>query len=558
MKQAVRQIVFCALALILFCVVCRLTMFRTYTAHIPVHPYEGEEGLVPRLQMEGPDVAHLGEAVLHKGMLRVPVYPDKAGAADLHVLDQNGEEIGLFVLHVGRFGTVYDWQTGGFTGDTAVLIAVTLFWLAVCAIMAWHFSRAKGPAFYAYSTIYFAGFSLFALATGLLMLRVTLSHILHPEEFSMLSAYSTINGASTQFMMLTMPVMVVFAVAMAISNVALLRHERVMMKNALGLVVSGLLIVGEAVGFLLFFRDFSGSEWEGRIQKTLENVYATVFVYFECMLVGSAICGVKAAKHKPVSDKDFLLILGSGPGFLAAAKGANRKRGPFDPLGRSGKQRDHAGGGGHAAVFAGPGDPAGSHPRGGSIKKHLSEYGFLQKDCGGNQPGGKGAVCHHQLSCVPQRPVGQSGGPARRRDRQQDQMVVLAQCLYAGMRGSAAASMEAGDPAAGHFDFVLRRIVHGAGVKETEHEKIAAALMCFGRICLPLPGVDGRTLDPRFRCCGGCKQRLYRDGHDHLSGRLYPGRGGKKPGKTHRLYQADRKTRIRVSHAESPHTDAER
>ena len=310
MKQAVRQIVFCALALILFCVVCRLTMFRTYTAHIPVHPYEGEEGLVPRLQMEGPDVAHLGEAVLHKGMLRVPVYPDKAGAADLHVLDQNGEEIGLFVLHVGRFGTVYDWQTGGFTGDTAVLIAVTLFWLAVCAIMAWHFSRAKGPAFYAYSTIYFAGFSLFALATGLLMLRVTLSHILHPEEFSMFSAYSTINGASTQFMMLTMPVMVVFAVAMAISNVALLRHERVMMKNALGLVVSGLLIVGEAVGFLLFFRDFSGSEWEGRIQKTLENVYATVFVYFECMLVGSAICGVKAAKHKPVSDKDFILILG--------------------------------------------------------------------------------------------------------------------------------------------------------------------------------------------------------------------------------------------------------
>ena len=53
-----------------------------------------------------------------------------------------------------------------------------------------------------------------------------------------------------------------------------------------------------------------GSEWEGRIQSTLENVYATVFVYFECMLVGSAICGLHAARHQPAPDKDFIVILG--------------------------------------------------------------------------------------------------------------------------------------------------------------------------------------------------------------------------------------------------------
>lgn len=314
MKQAVKQILCCALALILFCVLCRLTMMRTYTARIPIHAAaEGEtEENAPGLRMmiESPDVAHLGEPVRHGGFLSVPVYPDKAGRTDLLVYDQNGEEIGLYPLRVGRFGTVYDWQTGGFTGDTAVLIAVTLFWLTVAAIMLWHFRQAKGAAFYAYTTIYFAGFSLFALSTGLLMLRVTLSHLLRPVDFSMFAAYGVINGASKQFMMLTMPVMTVFAVAMAVSNVGLLRHERPMMKNALGLVVSGLLIVGEAVGFLLFFRDFAGSEMEGRIQNTLENVYATVFAYFECMLVGSAICGVKAARYQPAMDKDFIIILG--------------------------------------------------------------------------------------------------------------------------------------------------------------------------------------------------------------------------------------------------------
>ena len=312
MKQAAKQIVICALALIVFCVLCRLTVFRTYTVHIPLHPgvnnalQNGE----PRLEMEKPDVAHLGQAARHEGYLSVPVHPDKAGESDLYLLDQSGEEIGLYVLRFGPMGTVYNRQTGGFTGDTGVLIAVTLFWLAVSAIMLWHYFQAKGSAYYAYSTIYFAGFSLFSLVTGLLMLRVTLSHVLHPADFSMFAAYSAINGASKQFMLVTMPAMVFFAVAMAVSNAVLLRHERAQMQNALGLAVSLLLLAGETIGFFLFFRDFSGSEWEGRVQDTLENVYATVFVYFECMLVGSAVCGLKAARYQPAMDKDYIIILG--------------------------------------------------------------------------------------------------------------------------------------------------------------------------------------------------------------------------------------------------------
>ena len=109
---------------------------------------------------------------------------------------------------------------------------------------------------------------------------------------------------------MTMPCMVIFAAAMAVSNIVLLRHERTRLQNALGLAVSIMLLVGEAVGFLLFYRDFSGSEWENRLQSTFENVYATVFVYFECMLVGSVICGISAARNHPAPDKDFIVILG--------------------------------------------------------------------------------------------------------------------------------------------------------------------------------------------------------------------------------------------------------
>ena len=313
MKQAVKQIVFCALALICFCAVCRLTFFHSYTIRIPLHDPAGRESLpdTPGIHVETePGAVHLGEEIWHEDFLSVRVHPDQAGEADLRVFNANGVEISYHPLRVGRLGTVFDLQTGGFTGDTAVLIAVTLFWLTVSAIMVWHYFQAKGTAYYAYSTIYFAGFSLFALVTGLLMLRVTAAHILRPADFSMFAAYNTINGASKQFMMLTMPLMAAFAIALAVSNAALLLHERAHLQNVMSLIVSGLLLLGEAIGFALFFRDFMGSEWEGRLQNTLENVYATVFVYFECMLAGAVICGFKAAKNEPAMDKDFIIILG--------------------------------------------------------------------------------------------------------------------------------------------------------------------------------------------------------------------------------------------------------
>ena len=312
-RQAAGQIALCALVLIVFCVGLRFTVFRTYTARIPIQPVRMQrlrsgEG---RLDVKAePGVLHLGDVRVHDGFLSVPVYPDRPGDADLVLLDENGEEAGFHMLRVSRLGTVFDLQSGGFNGDTAVLAAVTLFWFAVSAIMLYHYLQARGAEYYAYSTIYLSGFSLFALVTSLTLLQVTLSHIQHPADYDMLSAYSTINGASKHFMLLTMPVMVAFALAMAVSNLALLRHERFRLHNVLGLLVSLGLLAGEALGCWLFVQNFMGSEWEYRVRNTLENIYATFFVYFECMLVGSVICGISAARHRPRGEYDFIIILG--------------------------------------------------------------------------------------------------------------------------------------------------------------------------------------------------------------------------------------------------------
>ena len=305
MRKAAKQILLCTAALLLVCIVCRIAFFDHLNIYLPMR----DDGQPEEITVLQPDVLRIGEPEPCNGYLRLPVYPETPGETDL----KYGNEADAFTRHelrVDRFHTVYDMNTGNFTGDTVVLFAVTLLWLLVSAIMLWHFFQAKGAAFYDYGTVYYAGFSLFALASGLVMLSVTVSHLLHPEAYSMYEAYSAISGASAQYMQITMPLMLVFAAAMAISNIALLRHERPRIQNALGLLISALLIVGELIGRFLLSRNFSGSETAYRIDNTLQNTYATVFIYFQCMLTGAVICGFTASLRSPAPDKDFIIILG--------------------------------------------------------------------------------------------------------------------------------------------------------------------------------------------------------------------------------------------------------
>ena len=309
MKKATIQIAVLALILIAVCAGCRVAMRNTYVASFPVHA----QNLAPesiRFKPETPGIVEHGTLRIEGEWVRIPIRPGHRGETFVELADGAGNDIGMLRFHVGRFGTVYDWQTGGFTGDNVALATFTAFCFAVAAIMFHAWRGAKGAAFYAYGTIHAAGFSLFALLTGIAMQEVTLRHVLRPNDFSMLYAYAAISGASWRFMMLTALPVLAFAAAMAVSNIALVRHEGFSPKNVLGVGVGLALVAGEALAFALYGRDLSGSEREIRLWNTLCNVYATAFACFECVLVGAIVCGLKAARHVPAPDADYILILG--------------------------------------------------------------------------------------------------------------------------------------------------------------------------------------------------------------------------------------------------------
>ncbi len=312
MRQAARQIVCCAVILAVFCVLCRLTVMREYSAYVPLFGEAGESRdasdftFVP--EEEG--ILRGGTPRILNGALRVPIETLGNGDTWFEIRYRSGETVNMGHLRVGALGTVYNESDGSFTGDSAVLIAVTLFFLLTGIIMLRRFLLCTGPDLYSYLAVYFSGFSIFSLATFLMLLRVTVSHMIAPWEYNMLTAYDAVNSASLMFMRITMPFVVVFALSITVSNVVLLRHMKPRLRNFLGMAIGILLLCGEALGLYLSSRSFSGPETEARIRSTLENVYGTAFVYFECVLAGAIICGLKAARREPERDADFIVILG--------------------------------------------------------------------------------------------------------------------------------------------------------------------------------------------------------------------------------------------------------
>lgn len=313
MKNVVKQVALLGLALLLLCVLGRLALRNTYVDRITINRTHAT-GNGMRLEPNGgqQEVVNPGEPQASGSEMQVALRAAQPGEAWYTVRGPGGERLSTQHYRVGRFLTVYDYDTGGFTGDSLVMVALTVFWLGAAFIMLRAFRRTHGPAFYAYDTIYYVGFGLFALVTGGIMLNLTLRRAVQPRDFLMLDVYTALSGAGFNFMMVTLPALAVFAVAMCVSNIVLLFHEQARLKNLLGLLVGLTLLAGEALAIFLQSRSLFRSPQAYRAQIVAQDVYCTVFAYFECILIGAVACGLLAARHVPSRDRDFIIILGCG------------------------------------------------------------------------------------------------------------------------------------------------------------------------------------------------------------------------------------------------------
>lgn len=162
---------------------------------------------------------------------------------------------------------------------------------------------------YSYNIIYYSGFALFLLFVLVTDLILTVKMIASPEIYGEFMMLSTLTDTAKTYMLISAPFIAVFSVALCISNISLIIHEGRKPSNFIGIVFSLLLIGGEV---FLFTADksASGSQTQVMIHDIFINLFAALYLYFECMVIGAITANAIVSHHEPEPDRDFIIILG--------------------------------------------------------------------------------------------------------------------------------------------------------------------------------------------------------------------------------------------------------
>lgn len=105
--------------------------------------------------------------------------------------------------------------------------------------------------------------------------------------------------------LLSVPVVFLYAVAVTVSNLVLMKREGFRPANSLGIITGSLMAVGVVIIAIL-----TSDPLKSKALTIVTAVLASLFVFFEAVLISSVFCGVYASRFKPRYDKDYIIILG--------------------------------------------------------------------------------------------------------------------------------------------------------------------------------------------------------------------------------------------------------
>jgi len=188
-------------------------------------------------------------------------------------------------------------------------LLLSAYFLAVTVLLIRAFILQMRYNLYSYNTIIYFGFALFTAFIALTFVLLFFHLQGMPEEALPANLISGLLVTAQTYALLTFPFLLIFSVALVVSNISLIRHEGFRPVNVLGFVLAAVLLGGEA---LIFLWDYyaSGSQTEVMLHDLLTNLLSAIYLYFECMMLGTIVADAIAARYEPEKDKDYIIVLG--------------------------------------------------------------------------------------------------------------------------------------------------------------------------------------------------------------------------------------------------------
>ena len=191
---------------------------------------------------------------------------------------------------------------------TCCLIAAVHSLVAVLSLL-WAFREQLRYNPYSYNTIFYLGFALFALSVMITHMYLYINMKIYPELYTGNTIVHTVLDSVKNYIRLSAPFILMFSAGLFISNIALIRYEGRRFTNTLGSILGMLLLAGALV-MIALDKEYLMSGNETMPRYLLENLFSVVYLYFECMLIGTIVADAIVARHEPDKDKDFLIVLG--------------------------------------------------------------------------------------------------------------------------------------------------------------------------------------------------------------------------------------------------------
>ena len=120
------------------------------------------------------------------------------------------------------------------------------------------------------------------------------------------------------FTMFLLPIAFIVSILVIISNILLIKKEGFGFRNVLGILLGVTLCFASILPDMLYRMLFSVTWIDIHnerglglyIYNLIESIIYITITYIECLLLGTIIMSVKAAKYVPKFDKDCIIILG--------------------------------------------------------------------------------------------------------------------------------------------------------------------------------------------------------------------------------------------------------
>ena len=271
----------------------------------------GASGVEVRFDPES--VVRLEESRVMEGEqeLAVHLVPIQTGTTEATIawegLDANSlyaREIAMTIRSL-PLGILTDSITWNFTGWEYMVICLTGFLLTLAVIMYLASRREQKKIFFSYRSIRLLGLAIFFFVISFFRTDYVVSFLRGQNSGTVWTLMVGIVSSAQTFVRWTAYVLGFFAVLTAASNLVLIRFEGFRPANMLGIAVAAFIIGGAILGIRLSYSRFIFP-----LRNILCNVYAALFVYFECLLAATVIRAAEAGRHVPDYDKDYVIVLG--------------------------------------------------------------------------------------------------------------------------------------------------------------------------------------------------------------------------------------------------------